>query len=663
MTAASAKLVLLISLVAAGALNLWLAAREWPALPFLTLGIVLLTYVLARRWSGAVTFTLAVATSVAPAAFAFCRGRFLLSDLTLWLAAVVTLVVATSRPLRWHLPGRWIWPLAVWALVAGVSWPVVVAREAELSMTLLYEGGIPSSGGGGTPADTVLWITHVVLVLGAGLLWFDWLFGRYPAGREAPFAREVLAGFGAGWVVAGLVAVYQVSVDFEFLNMGHWAYQRRAAGTLMDANPYGLVAAVSGPAIAAAMWPPTVPRRAIAVTAALGLSWFGLWASGSRSALLAGAVATVALGYQLWRVRPALLRARRGVAMAVLCGVILSAGALATSAERVDTPLARLVRLGPADRADVGGWLRYLWARESYGTVAIQMVRDSPLVGIGVGSYHMLAPDYAQALTGTRLPPDNAQNWARHQLAELGVLGGLGPIVFAGFLAWLVVTARAAPGREPQAGILRGTLIAFGLVSLVGVPTLNTSVVFMFWLLAFWYTRQIDPGALAGRAPGRAAWMAGFVLVVVYTAGLAAVSVAELRVPHRAVLGEWDLEYGFYEPESSAAYGEYRWTQRTSVSVLPAGTQRIGLTLWVHHPDASDRPVRLQVWRDAELVVDVMRSDATPVVTDVTIPDDARRFMLSTAVDRTWRPADTGAEDSRELGMAVAWRHLPSSGR
>ena len=118
------------------------------------------------------------------------------------------------------------------------------------------------------------------------------------------------------------------------------------------------------------------------------------------------------------------MRARRRAALTALCAVILTAAALAAGAGRVDSPLARLVRLGPADPTDVGGWLRYIWERESYGTAAIQMVRDSPLVGIGVGTYHMLVPDYAQALVGASLPPDNAQNWVRHQLAELGVLGG-----------------------------------------------------------------------------------------------------------------------------------------------------------------------------------------------------------------------------------------------
>jgi len=657
--AAASKLMLFLSLAAACALNVWLATYEWPALPLVTIAVIALTYLLARRWSGAVTFVLATVTWVAPAAFVLWRGRFLLTDLTLWLAAVVTLVLATSRPLRWHVPARWVWPIAVWALVLGLTWPVVAAREAELSMAVLLGSEMPSSGVGGTPADTIVWITHVVLVTGAGLLWFDWLFDRYPIGREGMFTREVLAGLGAGWALAGLAAIYQVVVDMDFVNMPHWAFQRRAGGTLMDANPYGFVAALSGPAFVAAMWPLTSTRRTIAAAGALGMSWFGLWASGSRSALLVGTIATGAVGYQLWRARSGGTGTRGRVVIAAVCVSVLGLGLLASSAGRVDSPVARLVRLAPAGPADVAGWARYLWEREGYGTVARRMVLDSPFVGIGIGSYHMLAPDYAQALVGSRLPPDNAQNWVLHQLAELGGLGGAGPIAFAGFFAWLVVTARAAPGRAAQAGILRGTLVAFGLASLVGVPTLNGSATFIFWGLAFWFVRQIDPAPIVAGAPGRAAWVGAIGLAVVCTAGLAVVSATQLRVPHRAMLGEWDLRYGFHDPETSAAHGEFRWTGRQGVTVMHADTHRVGLTLWVNHPDAGERPVHLQVWRDDELVVDVMRSDATPVVAEVMVPDDARRFMLSTRVDRAWRPVDAGGSDERELGMAIGWRFLP----
>ena len=657
MAAASAKLILICSLAAAGTLNVWLAAYEWPALPFFTVATVGLIYVFARRWSGAVTFAVAMATWLAPAAFALLRGRFLLSDLTLWLAAVLTLIIVTSWPLRWHVPARWVWPLAFWSLVIAVSWPVIVAREAEYSWTLLFNGGIQSSGAGGAPRTTVLWITHVVLVFGVGLLWADWLCARYGSERRSEFTREILAGFGIGWVIASLVALYQVTIDFEFVNMPHWAFQRRAAGTLMDANPFGLVAALAGPAVVVALWPLTTARHAVLAFGALGLSWFGLWASGSRAALLAGSIALVGVVRYAGHWRPAGIQ-RRQVATLLGVGLVVIA-MLVVTAMRVDNPVSRLARLAPDGASAVGSWFAYVWERESYGTAANRMLHDSPVFGVGIGSYHALVPDYAQALVGRRLPPDNAQNWFRHQLAELGLLGSLGWIIWVAGFVHLIAAGQYKPDREVQAGMLRWLLLALGAASFVGVPTLNATAAFSFWVLAVWFVLQLEPRALRPVwVPRASSWVLALVLAGVYAVGLAQVSRVELRVPHRARLGEWDLQHGFHDPEPSAAHGEYRWSLKNAVTVMHADTHRLRLTLWVNHPDAAERPVQVKVWRDDELVVNVERSDATPVVREITIPAAGRRVMLSTWVDRTWQPTDVGEQDTRELGMAIAWRFL-----
>ena len=337
-----------------------------------------------------------------------------------------------------------------------------------------------------------------------------------PSGDPSSPARS-LAGFAIGWVIASLVALYQATIDFEFANMRHWAFQRRAAGTLMDANPFGLVAALAGPAVVVALWPLATARRA---ALALGLSWFGLWASGSRSALLAGSIALVGVARYAGRWRPAGIP-RRQVAALLGVGLIVIA-MLAVTAVRVDNPVSRLARLAPDDAGAVGSWLAHVWERESYGTAANRMLRDSPVVGVGVGSYHALVPDYAQALVGRRLPPDNAQNWFRHQLVELGLLGSLGWIVWVAGLVYLIAAGQYEPDREVQAGVLRWLLLALGAASFVGVPTLNATAAFGFWVLAVWFVLQLDPRALRPVwVPRATSWVLALVLAVVYTAGLA----------------------------------------------------------------------------------------------------------------------------------------------
>ena len=92
--------------------------------------------------------------------------------------------------------------------------------------------------------------------------------------------------------------------------------------------------------------------------------------------------------------------------------------------------------------------LASLWNRGGYGPIALRMTREFPLTGVGAGSYRILAPDYWRAMANDALPLDNAQNWWRHQIAELGVFGGALIIAFSVLVAWRVLTGRE---RDPIA--------------------------------------------------------------------------------------------------------------------------------------------------------------------------------------------------------------------
>ena len=128
-------------------------------------------------------------------------------------------------------------------------------------------------------------------------------------------------------------------------------------------------------------------------------------------------------------------------------------------------PLARVrATLPELSRASVRGFAVEMWERNGYGKAATAMIRDVPLFGVGIGAYHSMAKDYT---ADGWLPPDNAQNWIRHQLVELGVVGSLG------WLAWIVLfgafLVRARRSDPPGAWILRGVLVG---ISPWDVPTL-----------------------------------------------------------------------------------------------------------------------------------------------------------------------------------------------
>ena len=71
------------------------------------------------------------------------------------------------------------------------------------------------------------------------------------------------------------------------------------------------------------------------------------------------------------------------------------------------------------------------------------------MAGVGVAAFHTLVHDFSMAASGKDIVPDNAQNWFRHHLAELGVLGSLP------WLAWCVVFALRLFARRGRRSLLR----------------------------------------------------------------------------------------------------------------------------------------------------------------------------------------------------------------
>ena len=70
--------------------------------------------------------------------------------------------------------------------------------------------------------------------------------------------------------------------------------------TMRDANPFGVVAALGGPALVAAA---SLTRdRLLRVIALCGIvaSWLGLWASGSRTAFAAGLIGFAFVTSAMW---------------------------------------------------------------------------------------------------------------------------------------------------------------------------------------------------------------------------------------------------------------------------------------------------------------------------------------------------------------------------
>ena len=215
------------------------------------------------------------------------HGKLLLYYGTIWAAAFLGAMAPRSLRSAWAVPRRWKAPLILWAVTIAVTWPIVALRELDFTPALLNITHLASSMVGGPPPLAASWVADVAVTLGLGILWFDWLFLAF-ARDEPGFRRRVIAALAGSWAIATAAGIYQLFGDMFFLNRGLFGALGRASGTMIDANPFGVIAAAWGPALVAAAW--LTRSRSLRALALCGLaaSWLRLWASAARTAFGTG---------------------------------------------------------------------------------------------------------------------------------------------------------------------------------------------------------------------------------------------------------------------------------------------------------------------------------------------------------------------------------------
>jgi O-antigen ligase len=611
----------------------------------------------------------------------------------LWMSGLAGTLLRVSPWSAWSasVPPLWRVLVAGSGLTLALSWPAIVGREIGFVWSGFHDIGAINSWAMLSAPQAASWVQSVALTQLLAWLWFDWLVGQRTStpGAVAPGYAWCLGAWCLGVTVASVAALYQGMVDMSFANLQSWAVLRRATGTMLDGNAYGMAAAIAGPIgyvwlrTRPTSWPPAAP-------AVLLVNLLGLWMSGSRTAFLCGAVGLAGLAVGL-RTQVHVLRGRLGAvaaAAAIAAVLIFVAGAAG--------PLERLGAI-PASAAGFD----WLWNRLGYGTAAARMLRDFPFTGVGIGAYHLLVPDYSRMFTDVTLPFDNAQNWWRHQVAELGLLGAFPVVAFSALLGARVLTVGRGAADGPTAWLCRGLLLGLGLASLLGMPTQSPVVLLGFFLLAAPLVPSPAglPASAAARAPewspagpGVTAAAAGptdapiphteapvpphavivsrppgWLAVVAVVCLLCAVGKAagdlilarrQLAVPERALRAGRDYVAGAYTVEESAGVGSFRWTGTKARFVWKPETRLLAVTLWAQHPDIAQTPVHVILATQCQILFEQDLTSTAVVRIGLELSDDARMVDATVRASRTWQPAAFGAQDTRRLGVGVSAQFL-----
>lgn len=573
-----------------------------------------------------------------------------------WLMPLTGLIVSGPGLWRWSLPARWQWPLVTWAAIVAVSWPVVFLRETDFSLAVLAMSPSNTSGGF-SPLDANLHVTYLAAANLVGVLWLDALCRWYRDDRDR-FIRQVIYPLAATAALGSIVAIYQGFVDMTFLNRGFWTYMLRVAGTHGDPNKLGAIAAfwAIGTLVIARRLPP--PWPAIASLASIAIGVGAVWTSGSRTGLAALLVGLAVAAFEA--IRATRFDLRRAITAG---GVVLLAGALlAVVLQQASThtvvqrgTLGYLPIIGDRGVAESANEL--LWERFGYGLAGVQMIEEHPIAGVGVGAFHVLVRDFGRlrGYDGDEvLTPDNAQQWFRHNLAELGWIGTI-PVIWWCVLLAILLFGRGG-GDRLTIGLLRGALLGFLAASIFGMPAQSAAVMLTFWTFVFWL--QIERGTPPAFAIGwsKPAALAAAVMLIVHAGATVVDARGDLWPRHRSVRFGWFYKYGMseLEPDPGGNPVQRRWTTMPrSLAVVPVHGKVLKFVAWIDHPDGDEHPVGAKIWADGTLVFDGAIRRSAPLFLDIPATPGRSHMILETRIDRLWAPRDYGMPDRRGLGLSI----------
>lgn len=556
---------------------------------------------------------------------------------------------------RWSLPGAWQWPLITWALLVSLTWPIVFMREVDFRLWLLWSNTANTSIGI-SPGDVNQHVTYLAVIHNLGILWVDALC-RWYRGDRLRFIREVVYPLAITAAIGSVVAIYQGFVDLSFLNRGFWTYMLRAAGTHGDPNKLGTIAAfwTVGTVVLAGRFAP--PWRSIVSVAAIVIGTAAVWVSGSRTGLAAIIVSLAIAAFETIRAgrfdmrRLVTFGAGALVAVAVVASVLQNASTH-TIVQR--GTLGYLPFIG--DRGIINSANELLWERFGYGPAAIEMVREHPMDGVGVGMFHTLAHDFGR-LRGYDIPPDNAQNWFRHIVAELGIVGSIPALWWCVVLTMLLFSRPGAPGDRLSPGLLRAVLIGFAVASMFGMPGQAAAVVVTLWVFVFWLflERAEDTGAVARPNWSRPTAIAAGLLIAVHVAATVADAQGALRPRSRAERFDWFYRYGIGELEADPGGNavQRRWTGPDALVVIPVKGKVLKFVAWIDHPDGDENPPHVTVRADARVIHDGPLKRSAPLLVDIPATPGHSHMVIETSIDRLYYPSEQGSRDRRGLGLSI----------
>jgi hypothetical protein len=403
--------------------------------------------------------------------------------------------------------------------------------------------------------------------------------------------------------------------------------------------------------------------------------------TGSLSGLLGTSVSTMILFFLIswiaFRSRDLKMRTyRKLILAAAFCVVIVVAAAMFFVPKTPISFSKFMTRISDFEKRkdlDVLTSARYSY----FWPMAVRMVQDYPLSGVGIGCYIIELPNYAKIHGDPRRTADSAENYFLQVGSELGIFA----LLYSLWLFWEILkqmrTAfRANLHKEGWNFLTIG--ISAGVLSLFVIYLFHTfigsyEIKYTFWLLVglvFCLRGSPEPGESGPGIPefkardiswNRPTRLLSAAAIIVAGASLLWNSTHSLSLASRTKLLGLKQDFGFYQQEKTNDGIEFRWTREYGGTTIKIQEPLMRIPLLAAHPDIQKKPVEVKIYLVEDFFKHKELLGALALTQGIwqTYEFDVSRklgqeVILLVKVNRTWNPLKTlGTPDPRNLGVAM----------
>lgn len=490
--------------------------------------------------------------------------------------------------------------------------------------------------------------------------------------RSKEYVKSLLLTLSFSLAVVLIFSIVQKFYSPSLGNTPLWVRLDRINSTFKDPNSFGVILSASLPlllglAIAAER------RSRVFFSALILLGLFVFPFTGSRSGFLGLGLSLLVFFLLFLQERKIKYKRQAVYIIALFLVVVIFFASFPIFYQKSN--LYKRIELSLDSFKKEGSLNKLFTQKIDFWRVALSMVKEYPLTGVGLGAYIIEMPDYLKQMKLPFRLTDSAENYVLQVVSELGLIG---LFLFSWVFLEIYRRAKRSWAESPFQG--RERFILIGAISGMAAILANYlfhsyigsfEVKYFFWLLAslIFFGAVDAQGTSAGAAPRRGLRLLPALAVVVFASVHLMNSLHSLSIEERRERFGWAQNFGFYATEKDERGFLFRWSQKHAGLVIENAGAFLTIPMRASHPDLARDPVKVDVYlsdrhfRRKELFQTLVFRNSGWRNAEFALPESTEKnICLIFNSNREWQPLrHSGVPDPRWLALAMGdyWFRYP----